>query len=281
MKRSKYPFPYSICSLFHYFQKALRSIIASCRQHTVQFSVDFAARAEKNGLQSTQCQELVSFCFEKKNQNWGAFRRPLCFRNKLSRTATIYFFFIPFLPAYNYLAVFISLAKQAFSSTSTSCPPSEQSPAHTFFDMLTVQWRNGKKCRPCLKPGAFFTLLSSQTIHYYCNRRNFRTRFNFVYFVLLAESTKFSSIRKLCTHTSVYDIALAVRKFIAYESSRALEYEIFNAYENFCDYSNTSHGPHMLRAYLWLQHAKTHWTQHFWSEDNILSFDISDWVVKN
>ena len=25
----------------------------------------------------------------------------------------------------------------------------------------------------------------------YCNRRNFRTRFNFVYFVLLAESTKF------------------------------------------------------------------------------------------
>ena len=61
----------------------------------------------------------------------------------------------------------------------------------------------------------------------YCNRRNFRTRFNFVYFVLLAESTTFSSIRKLCTHTSVCDIVVAVRKFIAYESSRAQEYEIF------------------------------------------------------
>ena len=32
---------------------------------------------------------------------------------------------------------------------------------------------------------------------------------------------------KSCTHTSVCDIAVAVRKFIAYESSRALEYEIF------------------------------------------------------
>ena len=61
----------------------------------------------------------------------------------------------------------------------------------------------------------------------YCNRRKFRTQFNFVYFVLLAGSTKFSSIWKLCTHTSVCDITLAVRKFIAYESSRALEYEIF------------------------------------------------------
>ena len=61
----------------------------------------------------------------------------------------------------------------------------------------------------------------------YCNRRNFRTRFNFVYFVLLAESTKFSSILKQRTHTSVCDTALAVRKLIAYESSRTLEYEIF------------------------------------------------------
>ena len=61
----------------------------------------------------------------------------------------------------------------------------------------------------------------------YFIRRNCRTRFNFVYFVLLAESTKFSSIWKLCTHTSVCDIAVAVRKFIAYESSGALEYEIF------------------------------------------------------
>ena len=73
--------------------------------------------------------------------------------------------------------------------------------------------------------------------HTYCNLRNFRTRFNFVYFVLLAESTEFSSIGIPCTCTSVRDIGLAVRKFIVYESSRMLEYEIFAEYENFCDYS--------------------------------------------
>ena len=61
----------------------------------------------------------------------------------------------------------------------------------------------------------------------YCNRRNFSTRFNFVYFVLLAESTKISSIRKPCTYTSVCDTGFKVRKFIAYENSRTLEYEIF------------------------------------------------------
>ena len=43
----------------------------------------------------------------------------------------------------------------------------------------------------------------------------------------LAESTKFSSIRKPCTYNSVCDTVLAVQKFIAYESSRTLEYEIF------------------------------------------------------
>ena len=42
----------------------------------------------------------------------------------------------------------------------------------------------------------------------YCNRTNFHTRFNFVYFVLLAESTKFSSIRKPYTYTSVSDTFL-------------------------------------------------------------------------
>ena len=64
-------------------------------------------------------------------------------------------------------------------------------------------------------------------LFHYCNRRNFRMRFNFVYFVLLAESTKISSIRKRCTYTSVCETALAVRKFIAYESSRTPEYEFF------------------------------------------------------
>ena len=37
----------------------------------------------------------------------------------------------------------------------------------------------------------------------YSNRRNFRTRFIFVFFVLFAESTKFSSTQKPCMPTSV------------------------------------------------------------------------------
>ena len=61
----------------------------------------------------------------------------------------------------------------------------------------------------------------------YCNRTKFRTRFNFVYFILLAGSTKFSSIRKPYTYTSVSDTTVAVRKFLAYESWQTLEYEIF------------------------------------------------------
>ena len=59
--------------------------------------------------------------------------------------------------------------------------------------------------------------------------------FNFVYFILLAESTKISSIQKLYTHTNVCDTALEVWKFMAYKSSQTLEYEMFYAYENFCD----------------------------------------------
>ena len=61
----------------------------------------------------------------------------------------------------------------------------------------------------------------------YCNRRNFHTRFNFILFVLSAESTKFSSIRKPCTYDSACDTILAVRKFIPHENSRRLEYKIF------------------------------------------------------
>ena len=61
----------------------------------------------------------------------------------------------------------------------------------------------------------------------YCNRTKFRTRFNFVYFVLLAGSTKFSGIRKPYAYTSVSDTTVAVRKFPAYESWQTLEYEIF------------------------------------------------------
>ena len=59
-----------------------------------------------------------------------------------------------------------------------------------------------------------------------CNRRKFYTRFNFVFFGILAKSTKFSSIRKLCTCTSVSDTALTARKLLAYEHLRTQEFEI-------------------------------------------------------
>ena len=62
----------------------------------------------------------------------------------------------------------------------------------------------------------------------YCNRRKFLMQFNFVYFALLAERTKFIVAYESHAHiTSVCDTALAVRKCIAYERSRTLEYEIF------------------------------------------------------
>ena len=58
-----------------------------------------------------------------------------------------------------------------------------------------------------------------------CDHRDFHTRFNFVFFVLLAESMKFCGIRKPCTYTRVCDNGFVVQNFIAYESP--LEYEIF------------------------------------------------------
>ena len=54
-----------------------------------------------------------------------------------------------------------------------------------------------------------------------------KASFNFVYFVLLAESTEFSSIRKPYTYTSVSNTTVAVRKFLAYENQQTLEYKIF------------------------------------------------------
>ena len=74
--------------------------------------------------------------------------------------------------------------------------------------------------------GLFLSLLICN-LTCYCNRTIFRTRFNFVYFVLLAGSTKFSSIWKPYMYTSVSDTTVAVRKFLAYESWQTLEYESF------------------------------------------------------
>ena len=48
----------------------------------------------------------------------------------------------------------------------------------------------------------------------------------------------FSRIRKPCMYTSECDTALTVRKFIAYKSSRMLEYEIFTGTKFFWDYSS-------------------------------------------
>ena len=72
----------------------------------------------------------------------------------------------------------------------------------------------------------------------YCNRTNFRMRFNLVYFVPLAESTKFSSIRKPYTYTSVSDTTVAVRKIYSVRKLANARVRNFYAYENFCDYSS-------------------------------------------
>ena len=50
-------------------------------------------------------------------------------------------------------------------------------------------------------------------IIFYFTRRNFRTRFNFVYFVLFAERTKFSGIPKPCKRTSLCETTLVVLNF--------------------------------------------------------------------
>ena len=102
----------------------------------------------------------------------------------------------------------------------------------------------------------------------YCNRRNFHTRFDFAYFVLLAESTKvrnFSRIRKPCMYTSECDTALTERKFIAYKSSRTLEYEIFTGTKSFCDYSS---GLQAVQRRRLLTHDRS-WTCQTWIHFNI------------
>ena len=79
----------------------------------------------------------------------------------------------------------------------------------------------------CLWLFVFFCRPTTVDLHEYCNCRNFRMRVNFVYFILLAESTKISSIQKPCSYTKICDTALEVRKFIACESLQTLECEIF------------------------------------------------------
>ena len=70
-------------------------------------------------------------------------------------------------------------------------------------------------------------------IYRHWNRRNLCTRFNFVIFVLLAESTTFCSLRKPYTYTSVCNTAGVVRKLKAYEGPRMLEYKVFTCTKMF------------------------------------------------
>ena len=82
-------------------------------------------------------------------------------------------------------------------------------------------------CHTTLSRAHYPALLPSRLAMEYCNRRNFRTRFHFVFFILLAESTKFCRIHKPYTCTGEFDTALEERKFIAHGRPQTLEYEIF------------------------------------------------------
>ena len=100
--------------------------------------------------------------------------------------------------------------------------------------VVTLETQHYRKTHLALSNLSFFTnhhrqrrCLQNERRRAYCNRTNFRTQFNFVYFVLWAESTKFNSIRKPYTYACVSDTTVAVRKFLAYESWQTLEYEIF------------------------------------------------------
>ena len=74
---------------------------------------------------------------------------------------------------------------------------------------------------------------------WYCNRRNFRMQFNFVFSYFWP---KVQILQHTTIHIRVYtysecDTALAVRKFIAYESPLTLDYDTkLVPYKNFCDY---------------------------------------------
>ena len=75
--------------------------------------------------------------------------------------------------------------------------------------VLTTSWgrkAGGRTQRPCCAIPFYASprvtkacTNSSIQMPRYCNHRNVRTWFNFVYFVLLAESTKFCSVWKPCT----------------------------------------------------------------------------------
>ena len=87
-------------------------------------------------------------------------------------------------------------------------------------------WRFTRQAIPCFWSGCCANLIVTvKQIHklrpegywahcqfrMYCCRKNFRLRFNLVYFVVLAEGTKFRSMRKPCTSSDACDTILAVR----------------------------------------------------------------------
>ena len=109
----------------------------------------------------------------------------------------------------------------------------------------------------------------------YCNRRNFHTQFNFVFFVLLAESTKFCSIRKPYTYTSVCDTALAIWKFMAYDSPANARVRNFYVCENFCDYSSSMKMGDFLCVKLPCSTEEAVLKMEFLLQDIFIPFDLS------
>ena len=89
-------------------------------------------------------------------------------------------------------------------------------------------------CRACVPVSIFFGQGSKSET--YCNRRKFRTRFHFVYFVLLVE------VRKLVAYESHARIPVLGRrprctKIYRVRKFASARVRNFYAYENSCDYS--------------------------------------------
>ena len=91
----------------------------------------------------------------------------------------------------------------------------------------------------------------------YSNHRSFHTRFiKILIFILLAESTKFSSTRKPFTYTSVGDTTLAVCMGI-YSAQKFANAGVwdFYAYESYCDYRTSKIRDKLQQSFKFLVHV--------------------------
>ena len=101
--------------------------------------------------------------------------------------------------------------------THTHCKPITRNQGQRLFTTRSIE-QDKKRSSTLADRDKLSHTLQSRSQEDSCNHRKFCTRFSLV---LFRESTKFSSVRKTCTHTSVCDV-LTVRKRLAYESSRTL-----------------------------------------------------------